>query len=97
MPPPVKLTTLLRNAATSCTTRVCSLQCWNFAGEALLPEPCGNVFMNITRRSGSGNGTGFSRTAFTTEKIAAFAPIPTASVRIATIVKPGAFASVLTP
>jgi len=26
--------------------------------------------MNITRRSGSGNGIGFNSTAFTTEKIA---------------------------
>ena len=51
--------------------------------------------MKITSRSGSGKGTGFSRTAFTTEKIAALAPMPIASVRIATIVKPGVFTSIL--
>ena len=35
--------------------------------------------MNMTRRSGSGYGSGRSRTAFTTEKIAVLAPIPSAS------------------
>src|SRR4249919_1537033 len=38
--------------------------------------------MNITTRSGSGTATGLSSTAFTTEKIAVLAPMP--SVRAAT-------------
>ena len=40
-------------------------------------------------RSESGNGSGFSRTAFTTLKIAVFAPIPSVSTASAEIVKPG--------
>ena len=35
-------------------------------------------------RSGSGYGSGFSSTPLTTLKIALFAPIPSASVRIVT-------------
>src|SRR5258707_15846027 len=42
-----------------------------------------------TRRSGSGNGKGRSKTAFTTVKIAVFAPMPRASERTATPVKTG--------
>ena len=45
--------------------------------------------MNMTRRSGSGNGTGFSSTALTTEKIAVFAPMPSARAATAAIVKLG--------
>ena len=45
--------------------------------------------MNMTRRSGSGNGTGFSNTALTTEKIAVFAPMPSARAATAAIVKLG--------
>src|SRR6185503_10653657 len=47
------------------------------------PEPCGDVFMKNTRRSGSGKGTGLSRTVLTTEKIAVFTPMPNASAEIA--------------
>jgi hypothetical protein len=45
----------------------------------------GNWLVMKTRRSGSGNGKGFRMTPFTTLKIAVFAPIPKASVRIVTI------------
>src|SRR5882724_7582294 len=38
-----------------------------------------------------------SKTAFTTEKIAVFAPIPSASVRIATAANPGFFRSIRSP
>src|SRR4051812_16118144 len=48
----------------------------------------------MTMRSGSENGRSRSRTAFTTLKIAVFAPIPSASAQIATSVKPGDFRSV---
>ena len=42
-----------------------------------------------TMRSASGYGSGLRSTPFTTEKIAVFAPIPRAIVRIETIVKAG--------
>jgi len=41
------------------------------------------------RRSGSGNGSGLSRTPLTTLKIAVLAPMPRAIVRMATAEKPG--------
>jgi hypothetical protein len=50
-----------------------------------------------TISSGSSKGSGCSRTPFTTEKIAVFAPIPSASVRIATSANVGLRASVRTP
>ena len=59
-----------------------------------MPEPCGDVFMNMTRRSGSGNGTGFNKTAFTTEKIAVFVPIPSANAASAATVKAGFFPNI---
>ena len=65
-------------------------QCVNFAGEAAGPEPCGEVFMNNTMRSGSGTATGFSSTALTTEKIAVFAPMPSVSAATAASVNAGA-------
>jgi hypothetical protein len=43
--------------------------------------------------SDSGYGSGRSSTAFTTLKMAVFAPIPSASATTAMMVKPGAFAS----
>ena len=42
-----------------------------------------------TRRLGSTKGSGFSSTALTRLKIAVFAPMPSASVRIAIAVKTG--------
>ncbi len=47
------------------------------------------VSHSITRRSGFGNGSGSSSRARTTLKIAVLAPIPSASVMIATAVNPG--------
>src|SRR5437879_910114 len=49
---------------------------------------------NATTRSGSLTPGGFRNNPFTTEKIAAFAPIPSASVSTATIVNPGDFVSI---
>ena len=46
-----------------------------------------------TSRSGSWYGSGFSNTPYTTLKIAVLAPIPNASVRAATVAKPGCFHS----
>ena len=39
-------------------------------------------------RSASGNGSGFSSTVLTTEKMAVLAPIPSASAETAVAVKP---------
>src|SRR6185295_1304382 len=75
-----------RNAAACSTTSACDRQCWNLAGEAAAPCPCGDVFMNITSRFGSGKGTGLSRTALTSEKIAVLAAMPRASAETAAMV-----------
>ncbi len=44
--------------------------------------------MNSTMRCGSGNGTGFKRTALNTEKMAVLRPTPMASAAMAVKVKP---------
>ena len=50
-----------------------------------------------TSRSGAGNGSGRSRTALTTEKMAVLAPMPSASATMATAANPGAFHSARAP
>jgi hypothetical protein len=61
------------------------------------PErPPPKEFSIHTRRSGSRNGSGRMRTAFTTLNIAVQTPIPRASVRTATAAKPGSFDRVRT-
>jgi hypothetical protein len=45
--------------------------------------------MNMTMRSDPGYGAGLSKTVLTTEKIAVFAPIPSASAATAAIVNAG--------
>ena len=47
--------------------------------------------------SGCGYGSGLSNTPFTTEKIAVFAPIPSARVKMAIRAKPGDLASMRAP
>src|SRR6185295_20307170 len=54
------------------------------------------VTYSITRRSGSANGGGRSSAAYTTLNIVVVAPIPSASVRIATTATPRMRASVRT-
>jgi hypothetical protein len=76
----------VRNAAACSTTSAWARQCWNLAGDAAAPWPCGDVFMNITSRFGSGKGTGLSKTALTTEKIAVLAAMPSASAETAAMV-----------
>ena len=66
-------------------------QLLNFAADVRSNDPCGKVVTNAYSRSASGYGTGFNNTASTTEKIAVFAPIPSARVRTATVAKPGDF------
>ncbi len=53
-----------------------------------------SVSVTATRRSGWGNGNGRSRTALMTLNIAVFAPMPSASVMMATRLKPGDLRSV---
>src|ERR1700730_11647111 len=53
------------------------------------PSPFGKWRWRRMMRSESGNGSGRSRTRSITEKIAVFAPIPSAKARIATIAKLG--------
>src|SRR5262249_39400713 len=76
-------------------TFVCARQCQKFGAEALVRTGSKGrptkVLVSITRRSGSGNGAGFRITALKTEKIAVFAPMPSASVKTATAVKLGDF------
>src|SRR5215471_12600604 len=51
------------------------------------------VFTSCTSDDGSGYVSGLSKTVLMTEKIAVFAPIPTAITRMATTVNAGAFIS----
>jgi hypothetical protein len=84
------LRTPVRNTDTSWTTVSSDRQCWNFAGDA--PGPGGpwfDVLRKMTRRSGSGKGTGRSITALTTEKIAVLAPMPRVNAATAASVKAG--------
>ena len=56
------------------------------------PNPEGrNVSKTAIKRSGCAYGSGFSSTALMTLKSAAFAPIPNANARIATVGETGAF------
>ncbi len=55
-----------------------------------MPVPCGGFdVLRYTRRSGSLTGRDRSSTAFITLKTAVFAPMPSASVRIAVAANPG--------
>jgi hypothetical protein len=56
-----------------------------------------DVLQTNTSRSGALYGNGLSNTAFTTLKMAVFAPIPSARVKTATVVKPGLFTSIRNP
>src|SRR6266850_5797556 len=86
--------TLPPTADTSWTTSLCARQWTNFAGEAPGSDPCRDVFIKNTTRSASGAATGRSRTAFTTEKIAVLAPMPSVSAAIAASVNARALISV---
>jgi hypothetical protein len=80
-------------AATDSNERPCSRQSRKFAGATGFQPSCSTV----TSRDGSRYGSGRSSTALTTEKIAVFAPMPSASVSTATAVKPGFLRIVRTP
>ena len=59
--------------------------------------PLPNVSHTSTRRFGSGNGSRLRRVVLIALKMVVLAPIPSASVRTATAVKPGFFANVRSP
>src|SRR3954454_20131291 len=77
------------NAETSWNVDGMDRHALNFASDAQAYGPSGAVVRNQTMREESGYESGRRRTALTSEKMAVFAPIPTASVRTATSVKPG--------
>src|SRR6267143_721710 len=67
-------------------------------GKEIDPESkFGLLSASVTSCSGSGYGSGFSNTPFTTENRAVFAPMPNASVRIATAANTGDLAIIRTP
>jgi len=55
----------------------------------LLAPPFWNTVASCIKASGLGYGSGRSSTPFTTLKIAVLAPMPSARVSTATVVKPG--------
>ena len=57
----------------------------------------GNCVVRYISRSGCGYPRGRRMTPFTIEKIAVLAPMPSASVRTATVVNPGLRRSMRTP
>ena len=69
----------------------CARQSRKFAGDTLkLVQPRERLFsLTITSCSGRSYGSGFSSSAWVTVKIAVLAPMPSASVMIATAVTPG--------
>src|SRR6266513_1635211 len=75
----------------------CFRQSRKFGNEIEPASKFGLLSCSVTSCSGSGYGKGFSSTPFTTENSAVFAPMPSASVRIATAVNPGDFVIILTP
>src|SRR6185295_4854502 len=98
-PAPVRLKPSPRMIAILSKLGACSRQATNSCPEigrlASLEEARRSHI--ITSRSGSLKGKGLISTALIRLKIELFAPIPNASVRTATTVKPGLFASVRQP
>ena len=84
-------------AARCSKTVLCERQSRKLAGVTCTRRPVSFNSCIATTRSAFGYWSGLSRTALTTEKIAVFAPTPTASVSTATAVKPGRFASERAP
>ena len=97
-PRPVRVNDRLpRTIAMDANVRLSFCQSRKFGYEIEPVAKLGLLSRSSTSCSGSGYGSGFSSTPFTTEKSAVFAPIPSASVRIATAVNPGDFARIRRP
>ncbi len=87
--PPVRFTNSRRWADTSSNTDVCWRQISKTWAPVIEVEALPVVVTNRTSVAAPGVLSGRSSTAFATEKIATFAPIPNVSVRIATAAKAG--------
>src|SRR5580692_6152098 len=85
--------------AISSNARLASRQARNSAGEIEFRiQPRGGFFFEIaTRDSVFLKGSGFRSMAYTAEKMAVFAPMPMARVRMAAAAKPGLLRSVPAP
>ena len=77
------------NAAIDVVVRRLSRSCSNSGNGTHIGRPDSLRRDTITRLSGSGIGSGRSMTALITEKIAALAPMPSASERMATAANVG--------
>ena len=78
-------------AATDVNEELWLFQSRKFIADTTLLPPPGGFSQSRRIRSGSGYGSGFRRTPSTKLKMALLAPMPSASVRMATTAKPGAF------
>ncbi len=92
-PASVRLRELPSNEAMPLKERFIVRQSAVLAGEFVVCDPS-LVCATMTRRAGSAKGRGRRRIPSTTLKIAVFAPMPSASVRMATTVNAGARSSV---
>ena len=97
-PRPVRMNDPLpRTMAMDANVRLSFCQSIKFGYEIEPVAKFGLLSRSSTSCSGSGYGSGLRRTPFTTENSAVLAPIPNASVKIATAAKPGDFAIIRTP
>jgi len=82
VPGPVMLSGVSMNAAIFSNERLRACQSPKFCGLAtLVLSPCSRCSQTMTRRSASGKGKGFRKTAFMTLNMAVLAPIPRTSAR----------------
>jgi hypothetical protein len=88
-PRPVRLAAKLSKAAIDSNDRASRRQSRKLAGATHRAGLSGLVSHAITSRSDSGNGSGRSTTAFITEKMAVFAPIPIARETMAASARMG--------
>ena len=96
-PAPVRLNEYPRETPIMENVVFCFRQSRKFGNEIDPASKFGLLSCSVTSCSGSGYGKGFSSTPFATENSAVFAPMPSASVRIATAANPGDFVIILTP
>jgi hypothetical protein len=80
----------MNTAAIASNVRLRSSQSRKLSGATGPRAARGGRSQTITRRSGSGNGSGRISVASTSANIALFAPMPSASVMAASAVNPGA-------
>src|SRR5262249_22420028 len=98
-PAPVKIGEELVNPPIAAKLRPCAFQSAKSGSDApsCLMSAEGFAPQIQTSRSGCGEGSGRSSTELITQKLAAFAPMPSASVITAIEVKPGFFNNIRAP